>query len=74
MTVACQNNLYFAHSNSIMKSFLLPYALPTWFQTSIYAPRGGVKDTGAVFSIVVRHTKTNQISSYHTQMYKPVKV
>ena len=43
-------------------------------QTEVYAPKGGVKDSGAVFHIVVKHIATDQLSSYATRVYKPVKV
>ncbi|XP_022340987.2 uncharacterized protein LOC111135323 isoform X3 [Crassostrea virginica] len=42
--------------------------------TEVYAPKGGVKDSGAVFHIVVKHIATDQLSSYATRVYKPVKV
>ncbi|XP_076453551.1 uncharacterized protein LOC143288799 [Babylonia areolata] len=42
--------------------------------TSVYAPKGGVKDSGAMFNIVLRHENTLQLSTYLTRMYKPVKV
>ncbi|XP_062567851.1 uncharacterized protein LOC134230091 isoform X2 [Saccostrea cucullata] len=42
--------------------------------TEVYAPKGGVKDTGAVFHIVVKHLATDQLSSYATRVYKPVKI
>ncbi|XP_052703214.1 uncharacterized protein LOC128179715 isoform X2 [Crassostrea angulata] len=40
----------------------------------VYAPRGVVKDTGAVFHIVIKHIATDQLSSYATRVYKPVKI
>ncbi|KAK7090218.1 uncharacterized protein [Littorina saxatilis] len=42
--------------------------------TSVYAPKGGVKDSGAMFNIVLRHENTQQLSIYLIRMYKPVKV
>ncbi|XP_048746898.2 uncharacterized protein LOC125659312 isoform X2 [Ostrea edulis] len=42
--------------------------------TEVYAPRGGVKDTGAVFHIIVKHLATDQLSSYATRVYKPLKI
>lgn len=40
----------------------------------VYAPRGVVKDTGAVFHIVIKHIATDQLSSYATRVYRPVKI
>ncbi|XP_021356335.1 uncharacterized protein LOC110452255 isoform X2 [Mizuhopecten yessoensis] len=40
----------------------------------VYAPKGGVKTTGAMFHLVMRHIETDTLSSYVTRMYKPVKV
>lgn len=40
----------------------------------VYAPRGVVKDTGAVFHIVIKHIATDQLSSYATRVYKPIKI
>lgn len=42
--------------------------------TSVYAPKGGVKDSGAMFNIVLHHENTLQLSTHLTRMYKPVKV
>ncbi|KAL8567183.1 hypothetical protein ACOMHN_046593 [Nucella lapillus] len=42
--------------------------------TLVYAPKGGVKDSGAMFNIVLHHENTLQLSTYLTRMYKPVKV
>ncbi|ESP04900.1 hypothetical protein LOTGIDRAFT_156139 [Lottia gigantea] len=42
--------------------------------TSIYAPKGAVKDTGSLFNVIIKHTATDQLSSYLTRMYKPVKI
>ncbi|XP_033760619.1 uncharacterized protein LOC117342547 [Pecten maximus] len=40
----------------------------------VYAPKGGVKTTGAMFHLVMRHIETDTLSSYVTRMYKPIKV
>lgn len=45
-----------------------------FLQIEVYAPRGVVKDTGAVFHIVIKHIATDQLSSYATRVYRPVKV
>ncbi|XP_012940119.1 uncharacterized protein LOC101860420 isoform X1 [Aplysia californica] len=42
--------------------------------TSIYIPPGVVTASGALFNIVVRHRKTQQLSTFMTRMYTPVKV
>lgn len=40
----------------------------------IFAPRGVIADSGAMFHLVYRHTETDQLSAYVTRLYKPVKV
>ncbi|XP_059171241.1 uncharacterized protein LOC131952534 [Physella acuta] len=42
--------------------------------TYMYAPQANVNDSGAMFNVVVRHRKTQQVSSHMTRMYKPVKL
>ncbi|KAL4219974.1 hypothetical protein ACF0H5_020385 [Mactra antiquata] len=40
----------------------------------IFAPRGVIAETGAMFHLVYRHPDTDQLSTYITRLYKPVKV
>lgn len=40
----------------------------------IFAPRGVIAETGAMFHLVYRHEETDQLSTYITRLYKPVKV
>ncbi|CAL1547610.1 unnamed protein product [Lymnaea stagnalis] len=42
--------------------------------TYMYTPHGGASNIGAIFNIVVRHRKTQQLSKHVTRMYKPVQV
>uniref|UniRef100_A0A2C9LW31 Uncharacterized protein n=1 Tax=Biomphalaria glabrata TaxID=6526 RepID=A0A2C9LW31_BIOGL len=42
--------------------------------TYIYEPPGGARNTTSVFHIVVRHRKTQQLSSYKTFLFQPVQV
>ncbi|XP_052784238.1 uncharacterized protein LOC128220031 isoform X2 [Mya arenaria] len=40
----------------------------------IFAPRGVIAETGAMFHIVYRDLETDKLSTYVTRLYKPVKV
>ncbi|XP_053403091.1 uncharacterized protein LOC123554408 [Mercenaria mercenaria] len=40
----------------------------------IFAPRGVIAETGAMFHLVYKHEETDQLSTYITRLYKPVKV
>ena len=40
----------------------------------MFAPRGNIPDTGAMFHIVYTHPDTGQLSTYLTRLYGPVKV
>ncbi|KAK6196120.1 hypothetical protein SNE40_001406 [Patella caerulea] len=42
--------------------------------TSIYPAKGAIKERGALFNVVIRHSKTDQLSTYLTRMYKPATV
>ena len=42
--------------------------------TYVYAPKGGVAKAGAMFHIVSRHLDTEELSTYITRLYKPVRV
>ncbi|KAK3698156.1 hypothetical protein RRG08_021667 [Elysia crispata] len=43
-------------------------------QTYIYVPPGGSEGAGAMFNVVARHIKTEQLSMHVTRVYRPVKV
>ena len=40
----------------------------------MFAPRGNIPETGAMFHIVYTHPDTGQLSTYLTRLYGPVKV
>ncbi|XP_046555115.1 uncharacterized protein LOC124264417 [Haliotis rubra] len=42
--------------------------------STVYTPKGDIKDSGAMFHVVLRYQGTNQISTYLTRLYKPKKV
>jgi hypothetical protein len=44
------------------------------FQSSVYVPNGKIKESGAVFHIVLRNVEDNSLSSYVTRVYKPLEV
>ncbi|XP_048246890.1 uncharacterized protein LOC124119841 [Haliotis rufescens] len=43
-------------------------------QSTVYAPKGEVKESGAMFHVILRYQGTSQISTYLTRLYKPEKV
>ncbi|RUS78885.1 hypothetical protein EGW08_013360, partial [Elysia chlorotica] len=43
-------------------------------KTYIFVPPGGSEGAGAMFNVVARHDKTDQLSMHVTRMYRPVKV
>lgn len=43
-------------------------------RSSVYIPKGKIKESGAVFHIVLRHVEDNSLSSYVTRVYKPLEV
>ena len=40
----------------------------------VFAPRGVIAESGAMFHIVYKHAETDLLSTYVTRLYKPVKV
>ncbi|XP_076098916.1 uncharacterized protein LOC143068607 isoform X2 [Mytilus galloprovincialis] len=43
-------------------------------RSSTYIPSGKIKESGAIFHIVMRHVEDNTLSSYVTRAYKPLEV
>lgn len=43
-------------------------------RSSVYVPNGKIKESGAVFHIVLRHVEDNSLSSYVTRVYKPLEL